>query len=68
MAKMITPDLIPAEMQAVAFWTTSHGETMWQLSKSVRGAKSISSRHKNSSSFGWAVIEDTDRVHGKMIW
>lgn len=68
MAKFIAPEDIPTDVEAVAFWKTAQGETMWQFSKSVRGAKMISAKHKKSSEHGWATIESTDRTHGKMIW
>lgn len=68
MAKFIKAEDIPADMNAVAFWETSHGETMWQMSKSVRGAKMIRARHTDSPSHGWATIETSDRINGMMIW
>lgn len=67
MSKFIKGEDIPADVTAVAFWEED-GQTQYQYSRTPRGAKMISSKHKDSPTRGWSVIEKTDREHGLMIW
>ena len=69
MAKFSPAENIPADMEALAFWEDSHGNTQYQFSKSVRGAKLVSARHPEGASWGWRSIEPSERsVMGIMIW
>lgn len=68
MSKFIKAQDIPADAEAIAFWQDENGTTQVQMSKSVRGAKMIASKHKESPEFGWTVIDDKDQAHGRMVW
>lgn len=68
MVKFIKAEDIPEEMNALAFWVSSRGETMWQMSKSAQGAKQIMTRHNNAAQYGWQIISTNDRQHGIMVW
>lgn len=68
MAKFIPAEDIPADIEAIAFWEDSHGNTQWQMSKSIRGAKLIVAKHTDSPKRGWSAIDGAERTHGKMIW
>lgn len=68
MAKFIKAQDIPEDMNALAFWTDSDGNTEYQMSKTLRGAKIVKSRHTDNPVYGWMTIEPHDRENGIMVW